>query len=450
MSKLKINTSDWVELLAQQADISKKDADDFIKTLISVIEETLLSKDFIKINELGTFKLQWNAPRKSVDVNTGEDIVIDGYYRVAFTPDVQLRELANEPYAHLEAVVIDEIEEGQKVKKEADDTDGIPLKYFDEQATEIKDILSEINALNHANEQRRNKDEIDAYEQDTDEQNTDEQDTEKLELSKQEVDAQSMEELEVPEYDVDESAAEKSDVKEQQADLKTKDSKQKKRSDNDAKKQKMLDNKDKRGRKNSLFNNHEEKPKRVSTSKSRRLDFLFIGVLTGGLLVYLAVDLKVFTTISKYMDSYRIQKEFAPDAEKLTESPESEGFETYQSDFESVKAGSPVEDESIAIRQPQVDVLEQLFNQPRSYQEFIATEEVIPGSRLTRIAERHYGVKEFWVYIYEANRDVLSSPAMIAPGMLLKIPRLNPVLADEDNPKCIEYALQLQEKYLKE
>src|SRR5690554_4971247 len=155
MSKLKINTSDWVELLAQQADISKKDADDFIKTLISVIEETLLSKDFIKINELGTFKLQWNAPRKSVDVNTGEDIVIDGYYRVAFTPDVQLRELANEPYAHLEAVVIDEIEEGQKVKKEADDTDGIPLKYFDEQATEIKDILSEINALNHANEQRR-------------------------------------------------------------------------------------------------------------------------------------------------------------------------------------------------------------------------------------------------------------------------------------------------------
>ena len=44
MSKLKINTSDWVELLAQQADISKKDADDFIKTLISVIEETLLSR----------------------------------------------------------------------------------------------------------------------------------------------------------------------------------------------------------------------------------------------------------------------------------------------------------------------------------------------------------------------------------------------------------------------
>ena len=445
MSKLKINTSDWVELLAQQADISKKDADDFIKTLISVIEETLLSKDFIKINELGTFKLQWNAPRKSVDVNTGEDIVIDGYYRVAFTPDVQLRELANEPYAHLKAVVIDEIEEGQKVKKEADDADEIPLKYFDEQATEIKDLLSEINALNHANEQRRDKDEIDAYEQDTDEQ-----DTEKLELSKQEVDAQSMDELEAPEYDVDESAAEKLDVKEQQADLKTKDSKKKKRSDNDSKEQKTYDNKDKLGQKNSLFNNHEEKPKRVSTSKSRRLDFLFIGLLAGGLLVYLAVDLKVFTTISTYMDSYRIQKEFAPDAEKLTESPESEGFETSQPDFEPVKAESPVEDESIAVRQPQTDALEQLFNQPRSYQEYIATEEVIPGSRLTRIAERHYGVKEFWVYIYEANRDVLSSPAMIAPGMLLKIPRLNPVLADKDNSKCIEYALQLQEKYLKE
>ena len=73
-----------------------------------------MSKDSVRIKDWGTFKLQWNAPRKSVDVNTGEDIIIDGYYRVAFTPDAELRDLANEPYAHLEAVVIDEAEDGQR------------------------------------------------------------------------------------------------------------------------------------------------------------------------------------------------------------------------------------------------------------------------------------------------------------------------------------------------
>jgi len=127
MSKLKINTSDWIDLLARQSDVSKKDAGDFIKALLTVMEEALLSGDSVKIKGLGTFKLQWNAPRKSVDVNTGEDIIIDGYHKVAFTPDAELRDLANEPYAHLEAVVIDEVEEGQKVKKEADDS-GNPLE----------------------------------------------------------------------------------------------------------------------------------------------------------------------------------------------------------------------------------------------------------------------------------------------------------------------------------
>ena len=71
------------------------------------------------------------------------------------------------------------------------------------------------------------------------------------------------------------------------------------------------------------------------------------------------------------------------------------------------------------------------------------------GKQIDQNSRRHYGVKEFWVYIYEANREILESPAEIVPGMLLKIP-LKSVLADKDNPRCIEYALKLQEEYLKE
>jgi hypothetical protein len=57
-------------------------------------------------------------------------------------------------------------------------------------------------------------------------------------------------------------------------------------------------------------------------------------------------------------------------------------------------------------------------------------------------------VKEFWVYIFEANQDKLQTPSQIKPGMLLRIPKLNPVLADKNNPACMEYARQLHELYV--
>ena len=96
-----------------------------------------------------------------------------------------------------------------------------------------------------------------------------------------------------------------------------------------------------------------------------------------------------------------------------------------------------------------VDSLQLLFDTPRNFSEYIASEEVRDGSRMTRISERHYGAKEFWVYIYEANRNLLKHPDDIAKGMVLKIPRVDPRLIDKNNPRCIQYAVELHDKYLK-
>ena len=131
MSKEKMNAAEIVELLSQQAAVSKKLSDDFLKTLLATIEEVLVSQDSVKINGLGTFKLQWNEPRKSVDVNTGTEIVIDGYHKVVFTPDAELKELANEPYAHLQPVLLDDgAEATEKSSEETVDADQMPLKLF--------------------------------------------------------------------------------------------------------------------------------------------------------------------------------------------------------------------------------------------------------------------------------------------------------------------------------
>ncbi len=75
------------------------------------------------------------------------------------------------------------------------------------------------------------------------------------------------------------------------------------------------------------------------------------------------------------------------------------------------------------------------------------TETVIDGSRLTMIAYRAYGSKEFWVYIYDANRDVLNRPSDIAKGMTIKIADLPMSIVDPDNPACIEKARELAKIY---
>ena len=75
------------------------------------------------------------------------------------------------------------------------------------------------------------------------------------------------------------------------------------------------------------------------------------------------------------------------------------------------------------------------------------TETVIDGSRLTMIAYRAYGSKDFWVYIYDANRDVLNRPSDIATGMTIKIADLPLSIVDPNNPACIDKARELAKIY---
>lgn len=109
----------WSELrhaVAARANVSEKVANTFLTALNAQIIEALKSDKQVKINGLGTFKLQAVAPRKSVDVTTGEEITIEGYNKVAFVPESAVKELV----------------------------ENNPLKKLGEQAEEIVDILGEL------------------------------------------------------------------------------------------------------------------------------------------------------------------------------------------------------------------------------------------------------------------------------------------------------------------
>lgn len=148
MSKEKISSQEIIDHVSAKASVSKRAAEEFLKVMISTIEDALLAGEVVKIKGFGTFKLQWNEPRKSVNVQTGEEIVLDGYYKVTFAPEVSLKELVNEPFAHLEPVLLDAsnnfvVPEEPVVANDVPD----PLRVFAEQASEINDLLSELRSM---------------------------------------------------------------------------------------------------------------------------------------------------------------------------------------------------------------------------------------------------------------------------------------------------------------
>ena len=129
----------WTELrraLASRAGVSEKKAGAFLNAFQGQLLEALKTDKQVKINGLGTFKVQAVAPRKSVNVATGEDIVIEAYNKLTFSPEAGVRELieSGQP-ASIGAQPAEEREEAPVID---------PLKKLGAQAEEIVDILGDL------------------------------------------------------------------------------------------------------------------------------------------------------------------------------------------------------------------------------------------------------------------------------------------------------------------
>ena len=94
--------------LAEKTGISQQDAELFIRKMFDVANEGLQAEKQVKMKWLGTFKVTSVKDRESVDVNTGERIVIEGRDKISFTPDTILKEIINKPFAQFETVVVND------------------------------------------------------------------------------------------------------------------------------------------------------------------------------------------------------------------------------------------------------------------------------------------------------------------------------------------------------
>ena len=81
------NVKDLSRILADKRKLSVADAEKFVSLMIDVINDGLNNNKLLKIKGLGTFKVTSVSPRESVDVNTGERILIDGTEKISFSPD---------------------------------------------------------------------------------------------------------------------------------------------------------------------------------------------------------------------------------------------------------------------------------------------------------------------------------------------------------------------------
>ena len=121
--------NDFARELSEKYGLSLSDASDFIGAMFDVVNEELDDTDSsVKIKGFGTFKVSAVSARASVDVNTGERIVIDGRNKISFTPEVLLRDRVNRPFVQFETVVLN---------------DGVDFSEIDNEMDELSDSVIE-------------------------------------------------------------------------------------------------------------------------------------------------------------------------------------------------------------------------------------------------------------------------------------------------------------------
>ena len=121
--------NDFARELSEKYGLSLGDASDFVSAMFDVVKEELDGADSsVKIKGFGTFKVSAVGARASVDVNTGERIIIDGRNKISFTPEVLLRDRVNRPFVQFETVVLN---------------DGVDFSEIEEESEEELDSISE-------------------------------------------------------------------------------------------------------------------------------------------------------------------------------------------------------------------------------------------------------------------------------------------------------------------
>lgn len=423
-SKEKKSIQELLADIAASSGCDKREVDSFVRSFVNVLDKGIVDDGVVKIKGFGTLKLQWNEPRKSVNVRTGEEYVIPGHNKLVFVPENAVKDLINEKYAQMRAMDVNE-ENGNDENEQ--------LAKLHSQALEIKGLLDEFNKVD--------KKESVSVEPAAEPQ------PEAKEETVAAVTASTSETIvgaSNGEGYVEPAPIENYDTGERKVPL--------------VKKKKM----------------------------SKVVDWILIAFLVislCGVIFYIEKETSCFSSffdteianIKQYInerdsdDAERKEQERLQEKERIQKAALKAREEEMRANAEKTgisdsagyvpveipqkpKANAEKKEKTSAATAESADKKDNKTTaasaKPASG-EIIATVTIGKGDRLTLLAEKYYGHKDYWVYIFEANKSVIKNPDAVSAGMKLKIPKLGSDKVDVNNPQTLTKAKELAKQYLK-
>ena len=378
----KISFPDLVGLLSSKMNITKKEAETFLKEFFTVSTEVITSGEELRINGLGLFKPIWVEARGSINIQTGEPVEIPGHYKLSFIPDKVLREAVNAPFSSFSVEVLND-------HVPIEDMTAVPSQDIDEN----NDICNTENVELQDSKEIREKEEEDepiepAHEYIQEDKSADEESSEST-VSSQEIE-KFQEEIIQPESETK--------VEEKEEDC------------------------------------YEDYLRKSASRKSFWWGVLsafgIIICLAGGIF-FMGNDSPYVVKIGEYTLSLGKQ---SIDSRPMNNNPESVVLPENKDTLSEMEKDSVLKDSVISVSPLAAPEVKPVIETIRS------------GIFLTTLARKYFGHKAFWVYIYEENKDVIKNPNQVPTGTRLTIPSASKYDIDANNRTSVENAKALAAK----
>ncbi|WP_410077318.1 HU family DNA-binding protein [Barnesiella intestinihominis] len=379
----KISFPDLVGLLSSKMNITKKEAETFLKEFFTVSTEVITSGEELRINGLGLFKPIWVEARGSINIQTGEPVEIPGHYKLSFIPDKVLREAVNAPFSSFSVEVLND-------HVPIEDMTAVPSQDIDEN----NDICNTENVELQDSKEIREKEEEDepiepAHEYIQEDKSVDEESSEST-VSSQEIE-KFQEEIIQPESETK--------VEEKEEDC------------------------------------YEDYLRKSASRKSFWWGVLsafgiIIICLAGGIF-FMGNDSPYVVKIGEYTLSLGKQ---SIDSRPMNNNPELVVLPENKDTLSEMEKDSVLKDSVISASPLAAPEVKPVIETIRS------------GVFLTTLARKYFGHKAFWVYIYEENKDVIKNPNQVPIGTRLTIPSASKYDIDANNRTSVEKAKALAAK----
>ena len=493
----KISFQDIAEAISEKNGVTKKLSEDFLRELVAVIEMALQKDGVAKIKGLGTFKLLLVEERKSVNVQTGSEIVIPAHHKVSFAPEKGLKEAVNKPFAHLETYVL----------RDEGPVDPEPADGEDDELTEIPDSSDAESVSRLAD---RPDDAVPAEEPAvTEEEQQGEADTESAEPRMEKTEepvapvgagaeaAESADDAETAEKNEAAELISKDKIDEADNANASADDDERDNEEPDAEPESVEAVPEHNVADNVASVSGNEEAEEPEEQKNKTLGYIilaFVVLCIFAITVIWYTDRSFFKKIcNPDYNPIEVGSDKAPvinvkPAEESAPAVVADSLEADSASAEksAVSDTSAVSADSTALEQQPAEeplaeesanaaddeetappVKETVAEKPivkydsnfkLDFIDYMKAKhpdvslvtkgtkkvKVAKGQRLTTIALDNYGDKNYWVYIYLYNHKIIKNPNSVNVGMKLLVPKLDKSLVDGSNPVTMEMASEVR------